>query len=226
MRFLSSEQALADYATLLFYLRSQVWKCDAPAVAFGGSYGGMLASWFRIKYPSAVDGAIACSAPIWCVELERQQRHESLTHIYKCVRRAFPGETPPVDPEYFARGETYDAEVLGSPSCANNIRQAWQALFRLSNSAQGLAQASAALRLCSPMQSADDALAVANWAAGGFSFLAMGSYPYPSSYMLNGNGVLPPFPMQVVCSSINNTSCVSDPISFRVELLPKLTFVL
>ena len=64
--YLSSEQALADYADLISYLLSTYGP--APVVVFGGSYGGqfslvfsgscmswcsagMLAAWFRIKYP-------------------------------------------------------------------------------------------------------------------------------------------------------------------------------
>ena len=37
---------------------------DAKVVAIGGSYGGMLAAWHRLKYPFLSIGAIASGAPI------------------------------------------------------------------------------------------------------------------------------------------------------------------
>lgn len=61
---LSSEQALADYALFLTSLKTNMSIPDAQVIAFGGSYGGMLSSWFRKKYPHIVDGAIAGSAPM------------------------------------------------------------------------------------------------------------------------------------------------------------------
>ncbi|KAB7502298.1 Lysosomal Pro-X carboxypeptidase [Armadillidium nasatum] len=63
--YLTSEQALADYADLINHIKSTVKGAEkSPVIVFGGSYGGMLASWFRMKYPHIVDGAIAASAPI------------------------------------------------------------------------------------------------------------------------------------------------------------------
>jgi lysosomal Pro-X carboxypeptidase len=32
--------------------------------------------------------------------------------------------------------------------------------------------------------------------------MAMGNFPYPSSYILNGNGKLPPFPVRVACEAL------------------------
>lgn len=65
--YLTSAQAMADYIFLIGHLQnttSRSSRLEHPVVAFGGSYGGMLAAWIRQKYPATILGAIASSAPI------------------------------------------------------------------------------------------------------------------------------------------------------------------
>jgi pimeloyl-ACP methyl ester carboxylesterase len=46
-QYLGVEQAMADYASLIGALRQEY--SSEKVVVFGGSYGGMLAAWMRLK---------------------------------------------------------------------------------------------------------------------------------------------------------------------------------
>lgn len=181
LKFLSVDQALADHARLLSSLKDNLFGLS-PCIGFGGSYGGMLGYWLSLKYPALLDGLVAASAPVF----------------------EFLGHTPPYDRGSFAYQVTHDATfpVGSAPSqqCPRSIRRSWKALFNLSRTEGGLSVLSSAFKLCKPLAADDAALKLAQWASSAFDYLAMGSYPYPSDYMLNGRGELPRFPMNVACT--------------------------
>jgi pimeloyl-ACP methyl ester carboxylesterase len=67
LRFLSVEQVMRDFIHLQDFLKSNASNPELnkkATILFGGSYGGMLASWMRMKYPQHFQGALASSAPI------------------------------------------------------------------------------------------------------------------------------------------------------------------
>jgi len=65
LRFLTTQQALADYATFRQFIAQKYNTGNGKWISFGGSYSGSLSAWMRLKYPHLIDGAIATSAPVF-----------------------------------------------------------------------------------------------------------------------------------------------------------------
>ncbi|KAG8228746.1 hypothetical protein J437_LFUL009668 [Ladona fulva] len=173
--FLSSSQALADYADLITYLQKSNSKSKAktyPVIAFGGSYGGMLSAWFRMKYPYIVDGAIAASAPIL-----------QFTGMVPC--------------DAFNRIVTSDFGAI-SPECPKKIRESWKAITRLTSKDEGMKWLSANWTLCSPLKSDKNVTLLKEWLAEVYTNAAMLNYPYPTNFLLP----LPAYPVLEICSKL------------------------
>ncbi|GAB9469914.1 hypothetical protein Gpo141_00007176 [Globisporangium polare] len=181
MEFLSSSQALADDAVLIEELKNEL-NLKVPLIGFGGSYGGMLGTWFRTKYPHLIDGVIAASAPVL----------------------AFLGdEKHPVDSEGFLRIVTNDmSESAGSArNCVHNARRAYETFVAIGESASGRQELTKIFKLCDQNMLVDDKAVgvVANALLSVFAVLAMGNYPYPSSYMTAGKSAMPAYPVRAAC---------------------------
>ena len=182
--FCTTAQALADWASLIDELRAK-HPLRAPTVAFGGSYGGMLAGWFRMKYPEVVDGAIAASAPIW--QLATTVRRETLDMQAVAITRGVSSEGGATD------------------RCRDNLRAAWPLLREAGRSPDGLLLLSESSKACSALLSEDD---LPQWAQSPYFYLAEGNYPFPSTYITYSVGPglnpLPAWPMQAACNHLDH----------------------
>ena len=52
LKYLTTEQAQEDYVDLVKDLKAAYGLQDRAVIVGGGSYGGMLAAWLRMKYPN------------------------------------------------------------------------------------------------------------------------------------------------------------------------------
>jgi len=183
--FLSVEQALADYAKLIEHLKSTLPGASQSAViAFGGSYGGMLSAWIRMKYPHVVDGALAASAPIlWATNVS-----SATTDLHTSQ-----------PPGYF---ETVTNSFhRADKRCPVLARQSFSEMLRLAQTPDGLVTITKEFSLCNPL-SPSDVEHLFLWAINGLGTLAMMNYPYPTSFL----ATLPAWPVNVACQLLlNNT---------------------
>ncbi|KAA8550287.1 hypothetical protein F0562_001971 [Nyssa sinensis] len=122
--FFSSTQALADYAQLIIDLKRNLSAENCPIIALGGSYGGMLASWFRLKYPHIAFGALASSAPI----------------LY------FDDITPQNGYHVIVSNDFRDT----SESCYDTIKQSWSEIDKVAAESNGLLKLSQIFTTCQP----------------------------------------------------------------------------
>jgi lysosomal Pro-X carboxypeptidase len=171
--YLSAEQGLADYATMVAdFKRSIPGLSNSKVITFGGSYGGMLAAWFRTKYPHLVDGALASSAPV----------------------NQFPGLT---NPELAFKLATQDFTNV-SPACSERIRLANQLLDKLVVNASNYGYLSKTFSLCSSIDSAAQIDVFKYWLLFGLFTTAMTDYPYPTNFI----EPLPAWPVKVSCRAV------------------------
>jgi len=198
LKYLTTDQALADYAVLIDSLQKDAWGyadeidmtqydvAGEAVIGFGGSYGGMLGAWFRQKYPQFVDGVIAGSAPIWGVY----------------------GLSPAADPYGFAEIETFDASTaagVDNELCASNLQRGWADIDQLADSREGRQFLGEAFNLCSTPSTAYDAELTMDIVSEAIGYMAMSSYPYASNYISGAvlgtaTGTLPAYPIKSACN--------------------------
>ncbi|XP_009785587.1 uncharacterized protein [Nicotiana sylvestris] len=128
--YFNSAQAIADYAELLLHVKEQFSAPNSPIIVIGGSYGGMLASWFRLKYPHIAIGALASSAPIlYFDDITPQNGYYSI--VTKDFREA-------------------------SESCYQTIRDSWSIIDKIASTKDGLSYLSQKFKTCSPLNNSSD----------------------------------------------------------------------
>lgn len=173
--FLGTDQAMADFAELIKELQ-KTYPQSSATIVFGGSYGGMLSAWMRMRYPGLVTGAIASSAPIGCL-------------------------SPSYKKESYWAVVSNDATSAGgaAPNCAANVNQAIQDMFSLMQTPAGRVALQSLFQLCDPL-GPNDSESFGNFIQAAFDSMAMGNYPF-STYYISGtpNHPAPAWPMRVAC---------------------------
>ncbi|RUS69347.1 hypothetical protein EGW08_022893 [Elysia chlorotica] len=161
---LSVAQAVADYTVFLTDLKEYLNASNSKIIAFGGSYGGMLAAYMRYKHPSLVYGALAASAPVLMQDPKGPHDFffERVTKVFVVFSSGIPISHKDFNKFflYTLAGQRLDVLMRKMRLC-DKIENDWQ--FRL-------------------MQM---------WARNAFVMMAMLDYPYRTDFMgsLPGNPV-------------------------------------
>lgn len=167
LRYLASTQAVSDFANVIVQIKKE--KRISKVVSFGGSYGGMLTAWLRIKYPQVVDVAVAASAPLPMMA----QSHKMPKAFFQIVTEDF---------------------ALANEKCPDIVRTAFKKLDVLRSIEGGDQVIGSTFSLCTPFNSTQFDHLV-GWIRNSLLMMAMVDYPYPADFF----GRLPAWPVKAAC---------------------------
>eukprot|EP00755_Sulcionema_specki_P021798 Sspe_Gene.74964::Locus_46842_Transcript_1_1_Confidence_1.000_Length_1086::g.74964::m.74964 len=115
LKYLSSRQALGDLARFhSFAVREYNLTAKNKWVTWGGSYPGMLAGWFRLKFPHLIHASVASSAPVEA-QLDMRGYNDVLAEAYTVSNNG----------------------VGGSLQCMKNIADGHRVIGEMFNSTSG-----------------------------------------------------------------------------------------
>ncbi|KAJ6670349.1 PROTEASE S28 PRO-X CARBOXYPEPTIDASE-RELATED [Salix viminalis] len=120
--YFNSAKAIADYAEIIIDIKKTFQAENAPVIVIGGSYGGMLASWLRLKYPHIALGALASSAPVLYFDDITPQ-----DGFYSIVSKGFRE---------------------ASETCYQTIRKSWDVIDEVASKPDGLSELSERFNTC------------------------------------------------------------------------------
>ncbi|KAH1090946.1 hypothetical protein J1N35_018203 [Gossypium stocksii] len=128
--YFNSAQAIADYAEIIMHIKNKLRAFYSPVIVVGGSYGGMLASWLRLKYPHVALGALASSAPILYFD-KITPRGAYFSVVTKDFREA-------------------------SETCYQTIRNSWSVIDKIASQPNGLSILSMIFKTCKPLNKSSE----------------------------------------------------------------------
>ncbi|KAL4426944.1 hypothetical protein ABPG74_017201 [Tetrahymena malaccensis] len=195
-KYLTSLQALNDYVVFLNWFKKSLGCGDdeCPVIAIGGSYGGMLAAWIRMKFPNVVDASLAASAPIYQF-LNREGLNQTL--FYSIITR-----------NYAQNG------------CSDKIHQAYQLLTNIIDSPAStklfkdqfdpiFANITQAMNTCEPITNSTGLQQLRTYMDTAYSYMAMTNYPQASSFLRP----MPAWPANASCipmEAVNSNSTIFE----------------
>ncbi|CAD7972457.1 unnamed protein product [Amoebophrya sp. A25] len=204
LTYLTIEQALADFAAFIVWFLRKKGASESPVFLFGGSYGGMLAAWFRVKYPHLSTGAVLSSAPI--------DFYPPFAVDYSSAGAKRASASIPRTLEFWdAARHTF--EVSGGSACAQQLQRGVDRLSLMKpvdghvlGDGVGMLTRRQLGLIFNTCESEPDVTALKYFVKGALASLAMVNYPYP--WFLTKP--LPANPVRAACAQLVPTLALAQ----------------